>query len=111
RLLPGRVVRLGRSLALPIQATPTWEPPWLVARSGDRATGYVSSEKRRYFFFPGGVSSSWIVPTPCGARRKALLLAPLRLTKNVSSASLSLSAMTAIVMVIDVTPGAKVRVP
>ena len=45
----------------------------------------------RRFYFPPWWSSSRIVPNPCASTSSALLLAPLRLTKKVSSASCFLS--------------------
>ena len=55
-------------------------------------------------------SSSRIVPTPRPSRISAPM-APDRLTKNVSSASFFLSPRTTMVIVLLVSPGAKVSVP
>ena len=55
-------------------------------------------------------SSSRIVPRPRPSRISAAD-APDRLTKNVSSASLFLSPLTTMVIVLLVSPGAKVSVP
>src|SRR5690242_1468451 len=56
------------------------------------------------------LSSFRIVPTPCAFDIVALA-APLRLTKNVSSGSFTLSPLTATVIVFDVWPGVNVSVP
>ncbi len=58
-----------------------------------------------------GVGSlSTIVPTPWPVPMVAFV-GPLRLTRNVSSASSSASSITATVTGCAVTPGANVRVP
>ena len=59
----------------------------------------------------GGASSFRIVPMPRFLVNSELLLFPNKSTKKVSSASFLLSALTSIVIVFVVSPGAKVSVP